>query len=112
MEDGRWQASATGTPQGATASPLLGNVYLHYVFDSWAHQWRSRQARGEVSIVRYADDIVVGFQHREDAEQSQQESAQRLRQCALELHPDKTRLQHKMTWRRFCRLSERWLPKP
>jgi RNA-directed DNA polymerase len=92
MEDGRWHASTTGTPQGATASPLLANIYLHYVFDLWAHQWRSRQARGDMIIVRYADDIVVGFQHREEAEQFWQDMAQRLSEFALELHPDKTRL--------------------
>ena len=92
MEDGRWHASTTGTPQGATASPLLANIYLHYVFDLWAHQWRSRQARGDMIIVRYADDIVVGFQHREEAERFWQDMAQRLSEFALELHPDKTRL--------------------
>ena len=57
-----------GTPQGASVSPLLANVYLHYVFDLWAHQWRRRHARGEVIVVRFADDFVVGFEHREDAE--------------------------------------------
>lgn len=92
MEDGRWQASTRGTPQGATASPLLANIYLHYVFDIWAHQWRSRHARGEMIIVRYADDIVVGFQHREDAERFWRDMAQRLSEFALELHPEKTRL--------------------
>ncbi|MCA1708675.1 MAG: group II intron reverse transcriptase/maturase, partial [Actinobacteria bacterium] len=68
IEDGAWTASEEGVPQGASVSPLLGNVYLHYVFDLWAHQWRRRHARGEVIIVRFADDVVVGFEHREDAE--------------------------------------------
>ena len=64
MEDGKWTESEEGTPQGATVSPLLANIYLHYVLDLWVQQWRKRQARGDVIIVRYADDFVVGFQHR------------------------------------------------
>ena len=92
MEDGRWHASETGTPQGSTVSPLLANVYLHYVLDLWANQWRKRHAHGDVIIVRYADDFVVGFQRREDAERFRRELAGRLADFGLELHPGKTRL--------------------
>ena len=92
MEGGTWQPSEEGTPQGATISPLLANVYLHYAFDLWARSWRNKHARGEVIIVRYADDFVVGFQYRDDALRFQEELAQRLRKFSLELHPDKTRL--------------------
>src|SRR5512143_1338698 len=66
-EDGVWSETKVGTPQGAVASPLLANIYLHYVFDLWVERWRRREARGNVIIVRYADDIVVGFQHEADA---------------------------------------------
>ena len=92
VEDGRWRASAEGTPQGATMSPLLANVFLHYAFDQWAHQWRKRHARGDVVIVRYADDFVVGFQRRDDAVRFQRALRGRLERFKLELHPDKTRL--------------------
>jgi RNA-directed DNA polymerase len=92
LEDGAWTACEEGTPQGAVISPLLANVYLHYVLDLWARQWRSRVARGEVVIVRYADDFIVGFQHRSDAERFLLELRQRLAQFTLELHPEKTRL--------------------
>jgi RNA-directed DNA polymerase len=92
IEDGSWSASEEGAPQGATASPLLANVYLHYVFDLWAQHWRSRQANGDVIIVRFADDIVVGFQHRSDAERFQADLVQRLARFNLELNTEKTRL--------------------
>jgi group II intron reverse transcriptase/maturase len=78
MEKGRWTESEEGTPQGATVSPLLANIYLHYVLDLWVQQWRKRHARGEVIIVRYADDFIVGFQHRDDAKQFRRELAERL----------------------------------
>ena len=91
-EDGHWSATTVGTPQGAVASPLLANVYLHYVFDLWVEQWRRRQATGDMVVVRYADDVVLGFQHRQEAEQFLQEFQQRLQQFGLALHPDKTRL--------------------
>ena len=68
IEDGKWTASEVGAPQGASASPLLANVYLHYVFDRWARQWRSRHAHGDVVIVRFADDLVAGFEHEDDAQ--------------------------------------------
>src|SRR5829696_7941933 len=68
IEDGKWSETLEGTPQGASASTLLANVYLHYVFDLWVHQWRGRHARGDMVVVRFADDAVVGFEHRDDAE--------------------------------------------
>lgn len=92
MEEGSWHATEVGTPQGATISPLLANIYLHYVLDLWAQEWRETAARGDVILVRYADDFVVGFQHREDAERFHEALQARLRQFHLELHPDKTRL--------------------
>src|SRR5829696_1986485 len=67
IEDGKWSETLQGTPQGASASTLLANVYLHYVFDLWVHQWRGRHARGDMVVVRFADDAVVGFEHRDDA---------------------------------------------
>jgi group II intron reverse transcriptase/maturase len=92
MEEGKTTQSTQGTPQGATISPLLANVYLHYVLDLWVQQWRKRRARGDVVIVRYADDFIVGFQYQADAVRFLEELRERLRDFALELHPDKTRL--------------------
>jgi len=92
MEDGRWAATDEGTPQGSVISPLLSNVYLHHAFDLWAQQWRRRHARGTVIFVRYADDMVVGFQHADDARRFQADLCARLGQFGLTLHPDKTRL--------------------
>jgi RNA-directed DNA polymerase len=92
IEDGSWSASEEGAPQGASASPLLANVYLHYVFDLWARHWRNRQAHGDVIIVRFADDIVVGFQDRSDAERFQADLVQRFARFNLELNAEKTRL--------------------
>ena len=92
MEDGRWTPSKVGSPQGATASPLLANVYLHYVLDLWVRQWRQRNAQGDVVFVRYCDDFIVGFEHENEARQFLEELRERLRKFALELHPDKTRL--------------------
>ena len=92
MEDGRKTESSEGTPQGATVSPLLANVYLHYVLDLWVQQWRKKRARGDVVVVRYADDFIVGFQYQSDAEQFLGELRERLRKFSLELHPEKTRL--------------------
>lgn len=92
MEDGEWRQSPEGTPQGASLSPLLANLYLHYVLDLWIHQWRQKQAQGEVIIVRYADDFIIGFQSRSDAERCMEELRARLKKFSLELHPEKTRL--------------------
>lgn len=92
LEDGTWSATEQGTPQGAAVSPLLGNVYLHYVFDLWAHDWRRRHAHGDVVIVRYADDFVVGFQRQRDAEQFLTDLRERFARFGLELAADKTRL--------------------
>ena len=91
-EDGKVTPSGTGTPQGAVISPLLANIYPHYVFDLWAHQWRRRHARGAVILVRYADDIVVGFEHKAEAERFVEDLKGRMAQFALVPHPDKTRL--------------------
>jgi group II intron reverse transcriptase/maturase len=92
LEDGEWSVSETGTPQGAVASPLLANVYLHYVFDLWAQQWRRREATGNVIFVRYADDLVAGFEHEADARRFWDAMRARLEQFGLALHEDKTRL--------------------
>ena len=93
MEGHQWQDDLRGTPQGAVVSPVLANIYLHYVLDLWFHrQWRPKQASGEAIIVRYADDFVVGFQHQGDAESFLRDLKVRLDKFALELHPDKTRL--------------------
>jgi RNA-directed DNA polymerase len=92
LEDGKRMRLEEGTPQGGSASPLLANIYLHYVFDLWVRAWRRKQARGDMIVVRFADDIVLGFQHRTDAERCWQELAERFRQFRLELHPEKTRL--------------------
>jgi RNA-directed DNA polymerase len=91
-EDGQWSETNVGTPQGAVVSPLLANVYLHYVFDLWVEAWRKKVARGDVIVVRYADDLVAGFQNRADAERFLLEFRDRLVRFGLELHPDKTRL--------------------
>jgi RNA-directed DNA polymerase len=92
MEDGVVSPSEIGTPQGAVASPLLANIYLHYVFDLWAERWRRREAKGNVILVRYADDIVVGFEHKADAERFWTDLRERMARFALRLHPSKTRL--------------------
>lgn len=92
LEEGQRTQSEVGTVQGGSISPLLSNIYLHYVFDLWVSQWRNRQAHGDVVVVRYADDFVVGFQHRHEAERFLAELRERFVQFGLELHPDKTRL--------------------
>ena len=91
-EDGTWSETTAGTPQGAVISPLLANVYLHYAFDLWVEAWRRKAASGDMVFVRYADDLVVGFEKREDAERFLSEFRRRLASFALELHPEKTRL--------------------
>ena len=92
LEDGKRMRMEEGTPQGSSISPLLANVYLHYAFDLWVRVWRRKQASGDMIVVRFADDIVLGFQERSDAERFWKELAERLRKFRLELHPDKTRL--------------------
>jgi RNA-directed DNA polymerase len=91
-EDGQWSETKVGTPQGAVISPLLANIYLHYVFDLWVEVWRKKVARGSVIVVRYADDLVVGFEHRMEAERFLEDFRERLVKFGLELHPEKTRV--------------------
>ncbi len=92
LEEGQRVETEEGTPQGAVISPLLANIYLHYVYDLWANQWRGRHAQGDMIIVRFADDTVVGFQHRRDGERFLADLKGRLAKFALSLHPEKTRL--------------------
>lgn len=92
LEEGRRWKQEDGVPQGGSISPLAANIYLHYVLDLWAEQWRRKQARGEMIIVRYADDFVVGFQHESDAERFLDELRERFRRFKLELHAEKTRV--------------------
>lgn len=91
-EDGQWSPTTVGTPQGAVISPLLANVFLHYVFDLWINDWRNRHARGAVIVVRYADDFVIGFSHESDARECLVALQERMTKFGLELHPEKTRL--------------------
>ncbi|HWU40011.1 MAG TPA: group II intron reverse transcriptase/maturase, partial [Candidatus Acidoferrum sp.] len=92
LEDGKRIRVEEGTPQGGSASPLLANVYLHYVFDLWVQAWGRKWAHGDMIIVRFADDIVLGFQVKSDADQFRAELTERMRKFNLELHPQKTRL--------------------
>ena len=92
LEEGQWHSSDMGTPQGAVISPLLANIYLHYVFDLWVKQWRKREAKGKVIVVRYADDIVAGFELETDARRFLDAMRERFEQFGLELHGEKTRL--------------------
>ena len=91
-EDGRWTHNEVGTVQGGSVSPLLANLYLHYVFDLWVQRWRHKPGRGDVVVVRWADDFIVGFEHREEAECFLAELRERLAKFGLALHPDKTHL--------------------
>jgi len=104
MEEGRREETEIGTPQGAVISPLLANVYLHHVFDLWVEAWRKKVARGQVVVVRYADDLVVGFQSRTEAERFLKEFQERLAKFGLELHPEKTRL---LEFGRFAAVDRR-----
>jgi group II intron reverse transcriptase/maturase len=104
IENGAWTQSDQGAPQGASASPLLANVYLHYVFDLWAQRWRRSNARGDMVIVRFADDFIVGFEHRDDAERFHADLRERFAEFALELNADKTRL---IEFGRFAALDRR-----
>jgi RNA-directed DNA polymerase len=111
MENGVVTVSERGTGQGAVISPLLANIYLHYVLDLWAVRWREREAAGDMIIVRYADDFIVGFQHESDARRFLDEMRERLGKFALTLHPEKTRL---IEFGRFAaeRRQRRGLGKP
>jgi group II intron reverse transcriptase/maturase len=92
VEDGRVTRGSRGAPQGAVISPILANVYLHYVYDLWAHRWRQMKASGDMIVVRYADDTIVGFQHEHEAKVFLDDLQERMRAFELALHPDKTRL--------------------
>ncbi len=92
LEKGTRTFVEAGSPQGGSASPLLANIYLHYVFDLWVQAWRKKRAHGDVIVVRYADDIVVGFEFKTEAEEFWKELAERMAKFQLELHPEKTRL--------------------
>ena len=92
MEDGKWSTSEFSTPQGASISPLLSNIYLHYAFDQWVHQWREKSAKGDVIVTRWADDFVIGLQYKGEAEQISKALSERLNKFSLSLHPDKTQL--------------------
>jgi RNA-directed DNA polymerase len=92
LEKGQWRCSEEGTPQGGSASPLLANIYLHYVFDLWVQHWRKTKATGDVIVVRWADDFVVGCEHQSDAARFHQELAERFAKFKLKLHPEKTRV--------------------
>jgi hypothetical protein len=104
VEDGKRSSQEIGTPQGSVISPVLANIYLHYAQDLWVQQWRRRHARGDVIIVRYADDSVVGFQYKSDAERFWKELIERMGKFGLELHPDKTRL---IEFGRFAEVNRR-----
>src|SRR5713101_6060902 len=90
MEEGKWSDTKTGSPQGSVISPLLANIYLHYAFDLWVNVWRKKWAHGEVAVVRYADDTILGFQHQAEADRFLENLRERLGKFGLELHPDKT----------------------
>jgi len=92
LEEGVWREVEEGVPQGGSISPLLANIYLHYALDQWVHQWRNRHARGEIIMVRYADDFILGFQYEEDAKRLHADLRERLKKFNLELSEEKTRL--------------------
>jgi group II intron reverse transcriptase/maturase len=110
LEEGKRTVMEEGSPQGGSASPLLANIYLHYVFDLWIQAWRRKRAHGDVIVVRYADDAVVGFEFKDDAEQFWKELKERMQNFQLELHPEKTRLiefgRHAAANRKRCGLGK------
>lgn len=111
LEDGEWRRSDEGAAQGGSISPLLSNIYLHHVFDLWVRRWKKTRAKGDVIVTRFADDFIVGFEHRAEAEQFLSELKQRFLKFGLELHPDKTRL---IAFGRYAaeRRKERGLGRP
>ena len=111
IENGTWSQTVKGSPQGASVSPLLANIYLHYVLDQWVQWWRRKYARGDVIIVRFADDFTAGFEHLGDAKQFMRDLRERFAKFSLQLHPDKTRL---IEFGRFAadRRAARGLGKP
>jgi hypothetical protein len=92
VEDGRVTRSERGAPQGAVISPILANAYLHYVYDLWVHRWRQNKTSGDMIVIRYADDTIVGFQHEHEAKAFLEDLKERMRAFELALNPDKTRL--------------------
>ena len=104
LEDDTWRTAEEGTPQGGVISPLLANIYLHYALDLWTHAWRKRKARGQVILVRYADDFIVGFQYQDDAERFHGELRERLKKFGLALNEEKTRL---IEFGRFAQANRR-----
>lgn len=90
MNGSHREASVQGAPQEAVVSPILANIYLHYVFDLWSHQWRRQKAQGDMIIIRYADDTVLGFEYEQEAKCFLQDMQERLQAFGLTLHPDKT----------------------
>jgi len=104
LEEGKLTVSEEGTPQGGSASPLLANVYLHYVLDQWIQRWQRKIARGEMMVVRFADDMVLGFQNKAEAERFWRELQERMKKFNLELHPEKTRL---LEFGRFAALNRK-----
>src|SRR5258708_2254910 len=114
LEDGIVTVSDKGTGQGSVISPLLANLYLHYVLDLWAERWRRREAAGDMIIVRYADDFIVGFEHETDARRFLDEMRERLQEFALSLHSEKTRLIEfgRLASANRKRLADDWLPQP
>jgi RNA-directed DNA polymerase len=111
MEVGQWRKTEEGTPQGGSASPLLANIYLHYVFDLWANSWRKRKESGDVVMIRYADDIVLGFQYQHELKRFLKELEKRFEKFNLKLHPQKT---HSIEFGRYAaeRRKERGKGKP
>lgn len=111
LVDGEWRTTDIGSPQGSVISLALANIYLHYCFDLWADRWQRRYGRGQIIFVRYADDILVGFEHEGDVRRFLTEMRSRLQEFALTLHPEKTRL---IEFDRFAAVNrEKWgLPKP